>query len=158
VTSVPAPGPPSRAARVTIWLLIGLGVTVTVAVLAFVAVLFSVSHQLSGHQRQVSGDELAHNRARAAEFEQRLRTAAVDGQLTDAEIGAAVSNPWGVTRTGREIRVVNRFPGNYDAARCYTYTFALPLGPQSRVTRTESISCPEVYKVYHPPASRTPVP
>lgn len=67
---------------------------------------------------------------------------------TDADHG---TSRWNACRRSRDAwprRIV--LPGT--TAALGTYTFSLPLGAASAVTRVETSSCPEVYAQYRPPA------
>jgi hypothetical protein len=134
-----------RAARLTAGLLGGAALLAVAGLLAaagFVVWMFDVA--VPSHRDDTEAWELAAIRRQAAETEQRLRAAARDGELTDAEIAASAQRQWAVERGERELSVVTRFPASAAATRCYRYTFALPLGPNTAVARSESASCPEV--------------
>lgn len=110
-------------------------------VTAVLAWVFGVS--LPARQDRLADQESAMARERAAAADVALRSAAADGELTDDEIGTAVGGSvWDISRTDATwvIRAV------FDATDplCVSFDVTLPLGPDTRVTRTQLPTCPVI--------------
>jgi hypothetical protein len=153
-SAVREPGPvrPSRLATVvlrTIFWLGALSLGATVLFFTLVALFF--------YNWQKSGEEYdrwaqARDRKIAADAEQPLRAAALDGTLTETEIAAVLSYPWTISRSSHEIRVNKPLSGTV----CTVYTFPLPIGPQAQVKRTEVPSCNMDGATFHLRPTGTP--
>ena len=93
----------------------------------------------SGHQ-SVQEQQLT---ADLQKTEQRLREAAGDGMLTDAELGDINKGArWSVRRDAGKIRMARLFAGPDVEYQCWTFTLELPLGPDTTVRHAREGTCP----------------
>jgi hypothetical protein len=135
--------------RTVFWLGV-ISIAATVLFLSLVALFFY--EWSKGAERQDIW-ELANARDNAAQAEQPLRAAALDGTLTDTEIATVLHDPWVVSRSTTEVRVVKRLDWGL---ACSVYIVSLPLGPQTQVRRAEVPSCNLDGATYHPRPTQTP--
>ena len=117
---------------------LGLGVLAVFCLAGLALWTFGVT--LPDHRDETIANEKAFGRQWAAELEPRLTAAAADGKLPDAELDKAVGGLWLIHRTASDWRVEVEFPGTEPL--CFRYDIPLPLGPGTRVTRTELPTCP----------------
>ncbi|MEU8676064.1 hypothetical protein [Streptomyces sp. NPDC048560] len=111
----------------------------TAAGLTFYVVEFA----LPGHREETAANEQDNVRRQIGSTAGALGRAAGDGELTDAEIGAAAPRHWAAHRSSDAVRVVARFGGG-EALTCGTFTLPLPLGPTTAVRVSERPGgCPE---------------
>jgi hypothetical protein len=146
---------PSRTAVIVMQVILWLGVLVIVVSVLFIAFMLIVAHEWASSRKEADRRELAHARQIAAEAEQPLRAAALDGTLTDTEIAAVLLDPWTVSRSAREIRVTKRL---YVGPSCTVYTVSLPIGPQAQLRRSEVPSCNMDGAAFHLRPIETPTP
>lgn len=151
-TPTPTRGWWSRAASLIGWSLAALVILALLAYLVVAVLVLRVfGRPAAGHDETVEWQR-DDNRRWASQAQERLVTAAADGTLTDAELATALGKKWTVDRSSdQRLTVVAEYTGTDDGRLCYTYAFTLPLGPESRVTRTESDKCPEF--PYRPPST-----
>lgn len=133
--------------RWTFRILIGMLLAAVAVMLAFVAI-FSWYTNVSwpDHRRQIAEAERDMARDAAAKAEGAMASAAADGRLTDDEIETAVGGPvWDVRRADLSWVIRANFHGTDPL--CFSFDITLPLGPDTRVARTELPECPAITPV-----------
>ncbi|MFJ2034348.1 hypothetical protein [Streptosporangium sp. NPDC087985] len=147
----PNSSPTRSPARWIAWLFGAMASLIALAVLLWVIGVHWFFWSVSSHLDENEKWDLAKIRQQAVEVESRLRAAAADGKLADAEIDkAAERQPWHVNRSPEQIQIVVRMISTTAIGpRCFTYTLIEPLG-SGRVIRDdrERLTCSEA--VYHP--------
>ncbi|MET0955467.1 MAG: hypothetical protein ABWY68_05910 [Cryobacterium sp.] len=124
-----------------------LGSVVAVAVLGFLVVAGLLAWHFGvtapNGQERIAQDEREMARDAAASAQFALGSAAADGTLTDDEIAQAVgSRVWDVQRADSDWVIRANFQGTDPL--CFSFDIGLPLGPDTKATRTELPSCPKI--------------
>jgi hypothetical protein len=151
----PGPVRPSRIAVMALRTFFWLGALSIAATVLFFGLVALWLHAWAEGGKERDKWQLARARESAAKAEQTLLAAAQDGTLSDAEIVAVLRDPWAVSRSATDVRVLD---GLDWGPACSVYLVSLPLGPQTWVKRIEISVCDLDFIALHRPPTRTPSP
>jgi hypothetical protein len=107
-------------------------------VLSPVALLQNAANHM-GTREQAEAEQ---DRASAVTALERLRAAAADGELTNAEITNAAGRLWSAKRTPDHLHVTTGYRVTFESPDCWAVDLTLPLGPASSSSLTKPSPCP----------------